>query len=71
MIESALAWKVATVLFTGGVAFGGVKVALNGTKRRLDQLEDNEQVGVDSRIKVAERLTAVETKIDMIYEKVK
>ncbi len=71
MIESALAWKVATVLFTGGVAFGSVKVALNGTKRRLDQLEDNEQVGVDSRIKVAERLTAVETKIDMIYEKVK
>ena len=71
MIEGPLAWSILTAVFTGGVAFGGVKVALNGTKQRIDDLEEKEEGAVESRVIVAERLSSLETKIDMIYDKVK
>ena len=71
MIEIPVAWSIATAIFTGGVAFGGVKVALNGTKRRLDHLEEQEEGASVARGLIGERLASLETKIDMIYDKVK
>jgi hypothetical protein len=58
-------------MFTGGVAYGGFKVALNGTKNRISKLEEVEERAETERIKTHERLASLETKIDMIYDKVK
>ena len=71
MIEGPIAWSLLSAVFTGGVAAGGFKVAMNGTKRRLDTLEKKEDDAVLSRIEVAQKLSSLETKIDLIYDKVK
>jgi hypothetical protein len=71
MLEGPLAWSLLSAVFTGGIAFGGFKVALNGTKERLDHLEEQEDAAVEHRVEVGERLSSLETKIDMIYDKVK
>jgi len=71
MFEGPLAWSLLSAVFTGGIAFGGFKVALNGTKERLDHLEEQEDNAVEARVEVASRLSSLETKIDMIYDKVK
>ena len=71
MIEGPILWSIASAVFTGGVILGGVKVSINGTKRRLDDIEANELGAQEQRVQVAERLGSLETKIDMIYNKVK
>jgi hypothetical protein len=70
MIEGPIAWSILSAVFTGGIAFGGFKVALNGTKDRIDKLEEQEQDTQEHRVEVAERLASLETKIDIILEKV-
>ncbi len=64
MIEGPALWALGTAIFTGGMAWGSVKVALNGTKKKVDMLD----VKVD---KNNTRLTTVETKLDLIHEIVK
>lgn len=66
-----ITWTVLSAIFTGGIAFGGFKVALNGTKNRIAHLESQEDDAVKHRAQVGERLSSLETKIDMIYDKVK
>ena len=64
MIEGPALWAIGTALFTGGVAWGSVKVALNGTKKQVDDLGvkvDNNNV----------RLVKVETKLEAIHEHIK
>ncbi len=64
MIEGPALWALGTAIFTGGMAWGSVKVALNGTKKKVDILD----IKVD---KNNTRLTTVETKLDLIHEIVK
>ncbi len=64
MIEGPALWALGTAIFTGGMAWGSVKVALNGTKKKVDKLD----VKVDRN---NTRLTKVETKLDLIHEIVK
>ena len=71
MFEGPLMYSILSAVFTGGIAFGGFKVALNGTKRRLDKLEAVETRAEVERLLTHERLASLETKIDMIYDKVK
>lgn len=61
MIEAPLFWAIGTGLFTGGMAFGAVKVALNGTRDRVKTLEI-QNVGQ------ADRLARIETKIDYLVD---
>ena len=62
MIEGPLLWALSTGVFAGGIAFGGVKVALNGTKDRVKQLELEAHLTTD-------RLARIETKIDTLVER--
>ena len=62
MIELPAMWAIGTALFTGGVAFGGVKFALNGQKERLEKVE---HTSADN----TQRLTRVETKIDILIDR--
>jgi hypothetical protein len=71
MLEGPILYSVLSAMFTGGVAYGGFKVALNGTKNRISKLEEVEERAEMERIKTHERLASLETKIDMIYDKVK
>lgn len=61
MIEIPMLWAIATGLVAGGMAFGGVKVALNGTRERVKCLEDQTAGQAD-------RLARIETKIDLLIE---
>ena len=53
---------IATGLFSGGAAWGAAKVALNGTRQRVKELEESDRLTI-------ERLARIETKIDLILEK--
>ena len=61
MFEIPMFCAIGTVLFTGGVAFGGVKVALNGTRERIKLVE----VGYADH---SDRLARIETKVDLILD---
>lgn len=56
-----LIYAIGTGLFTGGVAWGAVKVTLNGTKERVKNLEISDQ---DCR----DRLVRIETKLDTVLQ---
>jgi len=63
-----------TPLLTIGAAWGGAKVALNGTRNRVKQLESDavmhRQVTVQQHVDTVDRLARVETKLDtLIMEK--
>jgi hypothetical protein len=51
-----------TAIFTGGVAWGAVKVTLNGTKARVQRLEEQSA-------DYADRLARIETKIDVLLDR--
>ena len=61
--------KLAVPLLAIGGAWGGAKVALNGTRERVKKVEDvlvkHDQVHVE----LIKQGTRVETKIDMLLEK--
>ena len=61
MIEIPALWAIGATVFTGGVAFGGVKVALNGTKQRVEKIEANQDRNND-------RLARIETKVDLLVD---
>jgi hypothetical protein len=53
---------IATPVASVGAAWGGAKVALNGTRLRVKELEQADRDKTD-------RLARIETKIDMLLEK--
>lgn len=50
------------VLLSSGAAWGGSKVALNGTKQRVKDLETTQLLTV-------QRLSSIEAKIDLILKR--
>jgi hypothetical protein len=54
--------KAAWPLLAIGGAWGGAKVALNGTRERVAKLEDNQEGLLD-------RTARIETKIDILVER--
>ena len=79
-MEPVIWYAVTTSIFAAGAAWAGVKVSLNGTKKRVEethrQLTDHiREEGLadmhthDRIAKTHERLTRVETKVDMVLEK--
>ena len=50
-----------TTIFVAGAAWGGAKVALNGTRNRVKMLEEESKTTTD-------RLARIETKIDILLE---
>jgi len=71
-MEPAFAWTLGTALFTGGVAFGGVKVALNGTRERVRGLERDtkhyKELNNKAHNELGERLASIETKVDVVID---
>lgn len=61
-IPTALIISGTTALVTGGVAWGSVKQALNGTRDRVKKIEADHGDHAD-------RLARIETKIDILLEK--
>jgi hypothetical protein len=72
-IPAAAMLSVSTALITGGVAYGSVKQALNGTRERVKKIEENQrnhEVQDEERFRdAADRLARIETKIDILLEK--
>jgi hypothetical protein len=60
--------QVATLLFSGGAAWGGAKVALNGTRERVKKVEETLQRHTDAdevlQREVIDRLARIETKLE-------
>lgn len=60
--------QAVTVLVTAGAAFGGVKVALNGTRERVKRIDIKLDKHIESDEGVQMRLltgmTRIETKVD-------
>lgn len=69
MLDPQFLWTVGTALVTGGAAWGGVKVSLNGTKARVSNLERSAELAANDRTEMRERMVRVETKIDHIAVK--
>ena len=52
-----------------GGAYGGAKQAINGTKHRVDKLEEVADRAQEKYTGVKTQLASVETKIDILLEK--
>ena len=61
-VPSTLMIAGPTALVALGAAWGGAKVALNGTRERVRHLEESDR-------DVHDRLARMETKIDILLEK--
>lgn len=61
-------YGLATGLFAGGAAFGGAKVALNGTRRRVKDLKEefikHTEQDAANQVDAIDRLARIETKLD-------
>jgi len=57
---------------SGGIAWGGTRVALNGTKAKVAEIAASlaEHVEVDrlAQLEAVQRLTRIETKLDSLLE---
>ena len=54
-------WEAGVLLFSAGVGWGGSKVALNGTKQKVDDL-------IVFKTEVVDRLARIETKVDLLVK---
>ena len=74
MFSPELLAVVGTV-FSAGAAWGGAKVALNGTKNRVKDIKEDlvKHTAADLVIQtqMIDRLARIETKLDMIHERSK
>lgn len=72
MIDPSTILEVGSVIFAGGAAWGGAKVALNGTKAKVQDIsaELAKHMEDDNKIQtqVVDRLARIETKLDFIRE---
>ena len=61
------------VVFTGGAAWGGASYALNGTRKRVMDLDEKftQHVSDDNtrHVEAIDRLARIETKLDVLGEK--
>ena len=64
--------KIAGPLLAVGGAWGGAKVALNGTRERVKSLGDRLEAHIDDEhaadMKLHERVASIETKQDMVID---
>jgi hypothetical protein len=60
MVEAVIA--IGITVFSAGAAWGGAKYALNGTRKRVENMEAQ-------HIQVTDRLARIETKLDILMEK--
>ena len=63
--------RIATPLLAVGGAFGGAKVALNGTRARVVKLESRSDDHDNEFKSINKTLTRVETKQDLLMEYLK
>lgn len=60
--------QIATLLFSGGMAWGGAKAALNGTRERVKKVEETLTRHTDAdevlQREVIDRLARIETKLE-------
>ena len=63
--------KIATPLLALGGAWGGTRVALNGTRERVKNLEASEKEQDKKLQTLGEGMVRVETKQDMLIEYIK
>lgn len=65
----------ATVVGSLGAAWGGSRVALNGTRERVKKLaadfEQHTAQDASAQLQAVQRLVSVETKVDLILEEVR
>ena len=65
--------SIATALFVGGVAWGATKSALNGTKTAVKEIKDELHSHISDETKADivthERIASVETKVDILLER--
>ena len=70
-----VAYSLMTALFVGGAAWGATKSALNGTRLRVQevhkQLSDHIRDEVNADQETHERRARVETKVDIVLERMK
>jgi hypothetical protein len=64
-------FKMAAPLLAIGGAWGGAKVALNGTRERVKNLEESDDKQNDKLSELANTATRIETKQDMLIEYIK
>lgn len=66
------ATSILTAIFVSGAAWGATKSALNGTRQRVQQIHEDlrQHVSEESNadMQTHERLTRVETKVDVLVE---
>lgn len=67
-----MTWTAITTVFVGGVAWGAVKVALNGTRTRVKEIQSELHMHIreehEADVETHERIARMETKIDMLLE---
>ena len=61
--------KMAIPLLAIGGAWGGAKAAINGTRKRVQDIESDLKDSAQQRTDMVQRMTRVETKIDILLEK--
>ena len=69
MIEYMDMIQYALPLLAIGGAWGGAKVAFNGSKQRISKVEETLEKHDDVHIELIKQGTRMETKIDMLLEK--
>jgi hypothetical protein len=69
------AWKLITAALALGGSWGGAKVALNGTRERVKELKQDFSNHVkeegEQDLKLHQRMASVETKIDVLIDRVR
>lgn len=70
MVDLGLLLSIATPIATVASAFGGVKVALNGTRERVQNVEadlkEHKEFTAAKHVETVDRLARIETKLDTL-----
>ena len=68
-MEPFIGYAVLTAVFSAGAAWAGVKVSLNGTKRRVEETHERLARHIQDESKADlithERIASIETKLDI------
>ena len=72
-MEPIIGYAALTAVFSAGAAWAGVKVSLNGTKRRVEEtherLAKHIQDEASADLITHERIASIETKLDIALAK--
>ena len=73
VMEPALMYTIGTGLFVLGAAWGGTKVALNGTREKVREIHERLSLHISDEVSADivthERVTRIETKVDLILDR--